>query len=77
MLSALPADELEDEKSPEGQEKHPGHRRAQYRPGKLVGGGLWWKRHGQKKRPFLVRLGTLVRPLGKCSNLFLPQFPQL
>lgn len=39
MLSAPSADELEDEKSSEGQEKHPGHRRAQYRPGELVGRG--------------------------------------
>lgn len=39
MLSATSPDELEDEKSPKGQEKHPSHRRAQHRPGKLVGGG--------------------------------------
>lgn len=39
MLSSPPPDELEDEKSPEGQEKHPSHWRAQYRPGELVGRG--------------------------------------
>lgn len=44
MLSALASDELEDEKSPKGQEKDPDHGGAQYRPGKLVGRGLWWKR---------------------------------
>lgn len=48
MLSAPSADELEDEKSSEGQEKHPGHRRAQYRPGELVGRGRWRKRHRRR-----------------------------
>lgn len=77
MLSATSPDELEDEKSPKGQEKHPSHRRAQHRPGKLVGGGRWWERHSHKKKPILLRLGTAVRPLAKCRSLFLLQFPYL
>lgn len=71
MLSAAAPDELEDEKSPKGQEKHPGHWRPQHRPRKLVGGGCWRERHSHTERPFLVR------PLGKCSHVFLPQFPHL
>lgn len=61
MLSAPPPDELEDEKSPQSQEEHPGYWRAQHRPGKLVGGGLWGR---DKRRPFQVRLGTTARPVG-------------
>lgn len=67
MLSAPPPDELKDEKSPKSQEKHPGHWRAQHRPGKLVGGGLWWERQkeavpGEAVRP--VGLSFLIRKMG-------------
>lgn len=63
MLSAsTAADELQDQESPEGQEQHPDHWRAQHKPGKLASGGCCLER--QCPRPLLMRL-VILEALGQ------------